>query len=451
MSRRHAAAALFACALLGASAWSLGPRRAVAEGDPLLPATERVLDNGLRVIVHEDHDIPNVALYVFWRVGSRNERPGITGIAHMFEHMMFTGGRRYGAAFDTTMEAAGGSNNAYTSNDVTVYQDWFPSSALPLILDMEADRMSGMAFDPETVESERGVVTGEYRLWMEEPAERMRVQLWAAAYTAHPYQWSVLGWPSDIAGWTKADLEGFFALGYAPQNAVLVLSGAVDADEALAMIEERMGKIPRGPELPPVTTVEPEQKGERRVVVEDPSAELPQVMAAWHVPATSHADTPALEVLERLLLHGRSASLRRVLVDEHGLCISVAGGLQGMQFDPSLFAIECVLTSGGETAEVERLMYAEIERLAASGPSDERLRAARNGLRVALLRRMRTIDGKAELLGETQVFWGDHRRLRARLGAFADVTADDVMRVAGAYFEKRNRTVCTLELVEDEE
>ena len=159
--------ALLAAALVTAAA--IG--RPAHAADLELPIVEKTLDNGLEVLVLEDHDIPNVALYVVWRVGSRNEVPGITGIAHFFEHMMFMGGAKYGKRFDPIMEAAGGSNNAYTSRDVTVYQDWFPAPKLELILDMEADRMRGMVFSPETVESERGVVASEKRLSMEQPAE----------------------------------------------------------------------------------------------------------------------------------------------------------------------------------------------------------------------------------------------------------------------------------------
>ncbi len=412
--------------------------------EPLVAAVEKTLENGLQVLVHEDHDIPNVALYVFWRVGSRNERPGITGIAHMFEHMMFMGGRKYGRDFDPTMEAAGGSNNAYTSNDVTVYQDWFPSSALPLIVDMEADRMSGMVFDPDTVESERGVVASERRLNMEEPSEVMREQLWAAAYTAHPYQWSVLGWMVDIENWTKKDLEDFFATHYAPQNATMVIVGDVTPEKAFALVEEKMGGIPRGRERPEVTTTEPEQKGERRVTVENASANVPQLMSAWHIPATGHTDFAVVAVLERILMHGRSSRLHRLLVEDKRVCISVGGGFQGHQFDPSLFTVDSVVVSGGDTAAVEKLVYAELDRLAESGPGAEELAAAKTKLRANLVRRMKTIAGKAELLGESEVFFGGWENVRMRLDALAAVTKEDVQRVLRTYFTKRNRTVCTL-------
>ena len=448
------------CIAVGAVTSALSvPARAEELSFP--KAKARTLDNGLRVIVVEDRDIPNCALYVHWNVGSRNERPGITGIAHMFEHMMFMGSEKYGARFDPIMESVGGSNNAWTSRDQTVYTDWFPSSALAQILSMEADRMRGMVFDPEVVDSERGVVASERRLSMEEPVEQLREQVWAAAYVAHPYQWDVLGWPSDIAAWTKQDLETFFATYYTPQNALVVLVGDVDTKTALRLIEDTMGAIPSspvtsgpvtsgpvtsGPVTPVVVTVEPEQKGERRVTHEAPAGTLPELIALWHVPRSRHRDTPALEVLEHLLLSGESSRLHRVLVDEQELCLSVGGGLQGLQFDASVFAVECTLREGGETANVERLVYAELARIATDGPTDAELSAAIAKLRVRFLRRLRTIDGKAELIGETAVFFGTWRMLPWRLEAIQNVSGDDVKRVAAHYFRKRNRTVGTLDI-----
>ncbi len=427
-----------------ALALGAGARSAVAEERLEVPVAERRLGNGLRVLVHEDRSIPNVAVYVWWRVGSRNERTGVTGLAHFFEHMMFTGGARFGGEFDPRMEAAGGSNNAFTTNDVTVYQDWLPVSALPLVLDMEADRMGGMVFRPEVVESERGVVASEWRLNMEEPAERMRVQLHAAAYVAHPYQWPVLGWMEDIRNWKLADLEEFFRVNYAPNNATIVIAGAVDAEDVFAEVDRRMGAIPRQPERPPVHTQEPPQEGERRVVVLDAEAGLPQVMAAWHIPATDHADFPAIEVVEALLLHGDSSRLHQLMVEREAVCLGVAGGWQGHQFDPSLFTVELVMRDGESTSRGEELVYDELARLAAGGPAPRELEKVKNQLRAQFVRRLKTIDGKAELIGESETFFGGWRNLAARLERIEAVSADDVKRVLAAYFGARNRTVCTL-------
>ena len=417
-----------------------------------LPVQEKVLENGLKVLVLEDRSIPNAVLYVGWRVGSKNERPGITGLAHFFEHMMFSGGPRYGAGrFDPVMEAHGGANNAYTTRDVTVYTDWFPAARLPLILDMEADRIGGLRLLPDLVETERGVVQSERRLSMDDPTEVMREQLWATAFVAHPYQWDVLGWMVDIEGWRVEDLEAFFRTHYAPDNAVLVLVGAVDPGEALRLVEERLGKLPRGPERRPVHTHEPPQRGERRVVVEDPHASLPQVMAAWHIPAPGHPDWPAIDVLEQILLAGESSRLYRRLVEEEQVALQVSGGWQGLTQHPGLFAVEMTLREGASTARAEELLYDELARLAQDGPSERELTKARNALLTGLLRRLRTIDGKADLLTESELFFGGWRNLPARLAALEAVGAADLVRVVTTYMTARNRTVCTLSLVEDAE
>lgn len=413
---------------------------------PMLAVEEKTLANGLRVLVHVDRDIPNVALYTAWRVGSRNERTGITGLAHFFEHMMFTGGAKFGKKFDTTMEAAGGANNAYTTHDQTVYQDWFPSRELPLVLEMEADRMRGMVLVPETVESERGVVASERRLNMEEPEEALREHLWATAFMAHPYHWSVLGWMSDIENWKQSDLEEFFRVNYAPENATMVLAGDVEPAAVFAQVEALMGDIPRGPGRPPVHTVEPPQTGERRVRVAHPGATLSQVMAAWHVPETPHQDFAVLEVLERMLLGGESSRLYRLLVEEKKVALSVGGGWQGHQFDPSLFTVEVKLRDGVAPGAAEELVYQQLAALGATGPGDRELRKVKNGLRADLVRRMKTIDGKASLLAETDAFFGGWTRLGERLERIQAVTAQDVKRVLGAYFTATNRTVSTLEV-----
>src|SRR5499425_2734278 len=205
---------------------------AVAPAQQLQVKTH-TLKNGMKIIIEEDHSIPNVALYIFYRIGSRNERPGTTGLSHFFEHMMFNGAKKYGPKqFDVVMEANGGSNNAYTSRDVTVYQDWFPRSAMELIFDIEADRIRDLNFDPKKVESERGVVASERRTSVDGQNEGvLDEQLWATAFIAHPYQWPVVGWMSDIESWTMADLKHHFEMGYSPGNATMVVVGDVTPEE----------------------------------------------------------------------------------------------------------------------------------------------------------------------------------------------------------------------------
>ncbi len=420
------------------------PTQAFAKDLPLPDVHEKTLANGMKVLVLGDHDIPNCVLAIAWRVGSRNERLGATGIAHFFEHMMFMGGKEYGRTFDDTLEAVGGSCTAWTTRDATTYVDWFPPASLGLVLDMEADRIAGMQLRPETVATEREVVENECRMTMEEPIERLYRQVWCAAYTAHPYQWEILGWPSDRKAWTLADLQRFFTTYYAPQNATVVLVGDVEADTALSMLEAKLGPIPRGPDLPRVVAVEPEQHGERRVELEVPPGTLPAVVTAWHVPATADPDMPALEVIDHLLLGGEASRLQERLVEKEGLCRSVEGGIYALQFDPGIFSVDAMLRADASSGAVEKVVEEEIGRLRDEGPTDDELRAAKGALRVGLLERMRTIHGLTLLLAETELFYGGWRNLPARLRALEAVTKIDVRRVARRYLVRRNRTVGTL-------
>lgn len=298
------------------------------------------LKNGLQIIVWPDNDIPNVALYTFYKVGGRNEYPGITGIAHYFEHMMFNGtSTREPGEFDRVMEAAGGSNNAYTSNDLTVYQDWFPRSALDTIFDLESDRMANLNFDPKVVESERRVVYSERRSRVDnDNFGSLLEQLNATAFVAHPYQFPVIGWPSDIESWTSEQLQDFYRTYYAPNNAVMVVVGDVAAEEIFRLAEATIGKIPAQPAPRAITTKEPEQKGERRVLVEK-DAQTPLVAMGYHATAASDDDTSAVELLVAILAQGNSSRIQQGIVEKQ---IAVnAGALLSRGFRPQLAGGVC--------------------------------------------------------------------------------------------------------------
>jgi zinc protease len=436
--------AVLVLALAAAAPFAAAPAPARA-GDFDMPVQEKTLANGMKVLVLEDHAIPNCAFYVFWRVGSRNEKLGATGIAHFFEHMMFRGGAKYGKTFDVAMEGAGGSNNAFTERDVTVYQDWFPKEALPLILDVELDRMSGMVFDKEAVTKEREVVASEWRSDYEDPSELADEQLWATAYKEHPYHWSVLGWWNDVENWKQSDLEDFYARNYAPNNATVVLVGDVKSADALKLIETKLGGVPRKPDREPGHNDEPPQEGERRAVIESSIAPAAEVRVAWHICKTDDPAFATFEVLEALLLHGESSTLQQLLVEKEQICQSVTGGWAGHQFDPSLFTVEMVLADDGDPAKAESLVYATLEKLAKDGPGFRELQKAKNGLRADFVRRLRTINDKAMLLGETETFFGGWRALSARAAAIDAVKAEDVKGVVAKYFTRKNRTVVTLQ------
>lgn len=402
------------------------------------------LKNGMKIIVEEDRSIPNVALYIFYRIGARNERPGTTGLSHFFEHMMFNGAKKYGPKqFDQTMEAAGGSNNAYTSRDLTVYQDWFPKSALDLIFDLEADRIRDLSFDPKVIESERGVVSSERRSSVD--ASNFGIlfeQLYANAFTAHPYQWPVVGWMVDIENWKLEDLKRHFEMGYSPSNATMVVSGDIAAEEIFKLAEKYIEPIPSHAPPAPVTTREPEQLGERRAVVKK-FAQLPILMMGYHVPEAKHADYYALQMLQTILFSGQSSRMYQRLVDKDQLALSVNGGF-GVTFDPTLFTVNSQPKANVMPEKVEAAIYDEFDKVKGAGVTDDELQKARNILLAGFYRQMKTISGKANTIGTYEVFFGDYQKLFSAADDYAKVTKADVQRVAKQYFNEKNRTVVTL-------
>jgi zinc protease len=402
------------------------------------------LDNGMKILIQEDRNIPNVAMYFFYRIGSRNEGPGTTGISHFFEHMMFNGAKKYGPKqFDNEMEKAGGNNNASTGNDLTIYTDWFPSSALELMMDMEADRIRNLSFDPKVVQSERGVVYSERRTSVDNNNFGiLREQLQAAAFTAHPYHWPVVGWPSDIESWTMEDLKNYFAIGYAPNNCTMVVVGDVTAERLIALAKKYLEPIPRHDPPPPVRTKEPEQLGERRVTVKK-AAQLPIQMIAYHVPEATHPDANVLDLVATVLSTGQSSRLYKRMVDEEALALSVNGGF-GDSFDPTLMTFTIHPRSGVDLARTEKALYQELERLQTAEVPARELQKAKNQMLAAQYRQLKTIAGRASLLGHYEVVLGDYRKLSSVDKQLEGITAADIQRVAKKYFVEKNRTVATL-------
>src|SRR5579863_6098761 len=342
------------------------------------PVSTRTLKNGMKVLVQPDHSIPNVALYIFYRIGSRNERPGTTGLSHFFEHMMFNGAKKYGPGdLDKAMEANGASNNAYTTANVTVYQDWFPRSALNLIFDIEADRIQYLSFDPKKIASEREVVASERRTSVD--ANNFGIlneQLLATAYLAHPYQWPVVGWMSDIEHWTMEDLKHHFEMGYAPNNATMVVVGDVSAEEIFQLCEKYIEPIPQHAPPPPVTTIEPDQMGERRLVVHKP-AQLPLVLVAYHIPKTNNADYYALNILRTVLFQGESSRMYQRLVDKDQIALDVSSQVENA-FDPTLLEINAQPKQGVDPQACEKAIYEELDRVKNTGIADQELEKAKN-------------------------------------------------------------------------
>ena len=435
-----ASLAVLALSSVATAAWAAPA--SVAGADQIVA---RTLPNGLKVVVWPDHDIPNVAMYTWYRVGSRNERPGITGLSHYFEHMMFNGTKtRAPGEFDRVMEASGGSNNAYTSSDVTVYQNWFPSSATQLIFDLEADRMRQLDFDPKVVESERGVVYSERRSSVDnDNFGTLLEQMQATAYVAHPYQIPTIGWPSDIEGWKIEDLQAYYKQYYAPNNAVMLVVGAVDPEAVFKLAERYLAPLEAQPAPPPVTTKEPPQLGERRIRVQR-DAQTPLVAMAWHSGAATDRQSRVMEVLLSILGDGDSSRLHQRLVENERAAVQVGTQLEA-GFDPGLAWVYAVVPPGFEVAKTEALIDEEIARLAKDGPSAAELAKARNQALAGFWRGLQTINGKAQALGNYEVFHGDYRKLFDAPAVYEGITAEDVKQAAAQVLRKENRTVGVLE------
>lgn len=402
------------------------------------------LKNGLTVIVWPDSDIPNVALYNFVKVGSRNEAPGITGLAHFFEHMMFNGtSKRQPGEFDRVMEAEGASNNAYTSDDVTVYQDWFPKTALRTIFELESDRLSSLAFVPEVIESERNVVYSERRLRTEDDNQgRLMEQVQATAFLAHPYGNPTIGWPSDIQSWKQEDLQQFFRTYYAPNNCTLIIVGDVDPQEIFALAREYLEPIPAQTPPAAIRTVEPEQQGERRVMVEA-QAQTPLLQFAYHSLAANDPEMPALELLMRILAQGDSSRLHRALVEQDKVAIAVDNYWQE-GFDPGLAWFFLTLPAGGDTAAAEAAFTREIAKVAAEGVTAPEIAKAKSLVTADFWRGLATINGKAQVLGNYAVFHGDYAKVFDVPATYEKVTSQQIQALAARLLKPTNRTVGVL-------
>ena len=429
----------------------------VPEGDA--PTSEKAppeirsltLDNGLKIIVWPDHDIPNVVMYNFVRAGGRNEYPGITGLSHFFEHMMFNGTDNLEPGeFDRVMEAAGGANNAYTSKDLTVYQDWFPKSALETIFELEADRMENLAIVPEVVESERGVVYSERRTSVDNNNfRRLYEQVYATAYVAHPYQFPVIGWPSDIEAWTQEDLENFFRTYYAPNNSTMIFTGDVTPGEIFELADEYFASISEQEAPADIRTVEPVQEGTRRVLIET-TAQTPLLHMVFHAARTADPESLHMELLLYILAGGDSSRLHQLLVEDQQSAINV-GAFNSGGFDPGIAYFYLTLPPGGDVDALEATVLTELKRVAAEGVTDAELAKAQSILLADYWRGLATINGKAAALGEYEVFHGSYEALFNHADRVEAVTADALQNVAAEVFRAANMTVGVLRAPETEE
>jgi predicted Zn-dependent peptidase len=429
----------FATAYAGAKA---GPQNFL---DPTaLGIEEHFLSNGLRVITWEDHSAPVVTLQVAYHVGSVNERPGITGISHLFEHLMFKGSRKYGPEEHANIvQANGGRLNAFTTNDMTLYYENIAADKLELVISMEAEREANLAITAENLKSEREVVKEERRMRTDNSLfGDVNEQLMANAYEAHPYLWPVVGWMSDLNAITLEDCKEYHRIHYAPNNATAVIAGDFKTADALKLMEKYFGAIPKQEPPPPVATVEPPQRGERILYLHR-RAQLPMLFAGYHVPAIATEDMPALAVAQKILSDGESSRIYQKMVYQDQLAQYAGGSLDENQF-PGLFNAYCGMNIGKDLDEGKKELFDLIEGLGNNPPTPEELQKAKNQLEADFILGLQSNMRKGMQLASYQTLAGDWRLMFKEPERYRSVTAEKVAEVAAKYFKPDNRTAVIL-------
>jgi zinc protease len=401
---------------------------------------EFILDNGLKILVSEDHKAPIATFQIWYRVGSRDEPGGKSGISHLLEHMMFKGSKNFGPkTFSRLIQKNGGVDNAFTTRDYTMYYETLPSDRIELALELEADRMKNLLLRDEDVRYERNVVMEERRLrYEDDPQSLVYEEVVATAFKVHPYHNPVIGWMSEIASITKEDLFKHYRSYYCSQNAFIVVAGDVKAEKILNMVKKYFSDVPECPERRPLSSQEPQQRGEKRVYVKK-EAKLPYVLIAYHVPSFPDPDSAALDVLSSVL-SGKSGRLYKKLVRDRKVAIGAFASYNGLQIDPFLFFLGGTATEGTDGTTLEKALLEVVEEIKRKLPEEKEVQKAKNQIEATFIMGQDSIFFQAELIGMFEIL-GDWRLKERYLQQLNEVTPDDVSRVARKYLTKENRTV----------
>ncbi|MGE0040572.1 MAG: M16 family metallopeptidase [Vicinamibacterales bacterium] len=438
--RRFQALGLVAAVGLAVAAWWTPLGAAVTP--PKLEYTRLQLPNGLTVILHEDHSTPIVHVQLWYHVGSKNERAGRTGFAHLFEHMMFKGSKNVEPEQHTSIvSSVGGQANAYTTEDATVFWETVPAQYLPLMLWMEADRMATLRVDERTFVNEREVVKEERRMRIEnQPYGRLNEIIYANAFTTHPYKHPVIGSMEDLEAATIDDVRDFYRTYYVPANATMVIAGDFDPDQATELVTRYLGRVPKAEgTVPRDIAAEPAQTEEKRVTVAEPWP-LPAVVVAYHITYDGHPDSYPLHIVSKVLSDGQSSRIYRKLVYETGLALTAFGGGNIIE-DPNLFFAVAIVNPGQSPDDVERALIGELDRLTTDGITERELQRAKNQFARDYILGRESIQDKATSLAHAEVIHSDITTADGEFAIFQNITRADVQRVAKTYFTKENRLV----------
>lgn len=452
MIRLTRAAACAAAVLAAVSAQAAGPMQQApaplpAEQitrPPKLQFTETTLANGLRVILHEDRSTPIVHLELWYHVGSKDEKPGRTGFAHLFEHMMFKGSKNLEPdQHPSWLTSIGGQANATTNEDATVYWETVPSHFLPLVLWLEADRMASLRVDESIFKNEREVVKEERRMRVDNPPfGRLSEIIYEQIFTTHPYRYQTIGSMKDLEAASIEDVRDFYRTYYVPNNATLVLAGDFDSAEAMALVEKYLGRVPRGRDIVREIPAEPAQTRERRVRVEE-GWPLPAVVVAHRVPADGDTDAYPMHIAAKILSDGQSSRIYKRLVYDDRVAMAAFGDAKIIE-DPNLFTAIAVVQPGQSPDTAVDALVDELERMRREPVTPAELdRAKRQFARDYILGR-ETVQQKAGVLAHAAVIHDDLGTADGEFELFMSVTAEDVQRVAARYFSPETRNVITV-------
>jgi zinc protease len=415
-----------------------------AFGQISFPVEKHVLDNGLTVLISEDHSAPVVTYQVWFKVGSRNERPGITGISHVCEHMMFKGSKNVGPEeHPRLIKANGGIYNAGTWFDWTFYYEKLASDKLELAINLESERHKNLTPTLENFTSEREVIKEERGTTVDNsPFGAVFEQLINTAFTAHPYHWHIVGYMSDIDNITLGDVKNHYKVYYAPNNATAVVAGDVNPKEVIKLMHKYYDDIPAQPPPPKVGTVEPEQRGERIAYIHK-IAQMPAFVVGYHIPEFGHSDTYPLSVAARILFTGQSSRLYQKMIYQDQSALHV-GGDCFLMHDPHLFYSFVIMRPGHTAEDGKSTLFEEIEKLKVEPVAEKELQKAKNQLEAEFIFDLQSVEAKGYAIGHYQTTLGDYNKLFEEAEKFQQVTAEDVMRVAQEYFAEKNRTVVVL-------
>ena len=436
--------ALTAALVVGVT-WTLRSPIEAAVRPPKIQYQASTLPNGLKVIFSEDHSTPIVHVSVWYHVGSKNERPGRTGFAHLFEHMMFKGSKNMEPESHTSIIASiGGQSNAYTTEDTTVFWQTLPQHFLPLALWMEADRMATLRVDDDAFKREREVVKEERRMRIEnQPYGRLTEIIYDHAFTAHPYKHPTIGSMADLEAASVADVREFHDTYYVPENATLTIVGDLDPALTLQLVTKYFGRVPKATRpVPRDLPKEPPHTQERRVTIEE-AWPLPAVVVAHHITYDGHPDSYPLHIVGKVLSDGQSARITKSLVYDKQIAAS-AFGSGNIQEDPSLFYAVAIVQPGHTPAEAEKALIDELERLKREPISPRELQRAKNQFARDYIIGRESIQEKGMHLTHGAVIHNDITTADGEFDIFQNVTAADVQRVARTYFTAENRLVLTV-------